>query len=158
MNFRYRLIPGVLRLASATAIGCAMGALPSTVLADQAENNQAAIVGAEISTIAKQLSLRPKTALDFSKVSGEYCFFMGWDSNHTHYAIDPSKTPEDTIDFVDARPLLEAGVELKGLPPAPGELGKMIPKQWYFLAAGELDLHHGERWEFPLMIRASNIE
>ena len=49
------------------------------------------IVEAEIGTIANQLSLRPKTAIDFSKVSGEYCFFTGWDGHHTHYAIDPGK-------------------------------------------------------------------
>jgi len=40
-----------------------------SALAEEA-NKQASIVGAELSTIANQLALRPETAIDFSKVSG----------------------------------------------------------------------------------------
>ena len=49
-------------------------------------------------------------AIDFSKVSGEYCFYSGsdknsgWDKHHTHYAIDPTKTQEDLIDFEGLTP------------------------------------------------------
>ena len=82
-------------------------ALSGTAWAGQDKPSQASIVGAELSAIANQLSLRLKTAIDFSKVSGEYCFFTGWDAHHTHYAIDPAKTQEDLIDFADARPLIE---------------------------------------------------
>ena len=46
--------------------------------AEDAANKTAALVAAEISTFANQLSLRPETAIDFSKVSGEYCFYSGW--------------------------------------------------------------------------------
>ncbi len=131
--------------------------LPQLAAAEE-ENKQAAIVGAELSAIANQLSLRPKSAIDFSKVSGEYCFFTGWDAHHTHYAIDPTGTQEDAIDFVDARPLLEAGVKPEGLPAMPDKLRKMTPKQWYFLAAGKHDPHHNAQYEFPVLLRASNLE
>ncbi len=126
--------------------------------AKQAAKKKAALVAAEISTIANQLSLRPGTAIDFSKVSGQYCFFLGWDKHHTHYAIDPTTAHEDTVDFVDARPLLEAGVKLSDLPTMPEELGKMTPGQWYYLDSGKLDPHHGEKWDFPMMLRASVVE
>ena len=96
-------------------------------------HKQAAVVSAEIVAFANQLSHRPKTALDFSKVSGEYCFYSGsdkdtgFDKHHTHYAIDPTKTQEDVIDFIDARTLLEAGLKMESLPKLPADLGKMIP-------------------------------
>jgi hypothetical protein len=126
--------------------------------AEDAAGKKAALVAAEISTIANQLSLRPGTAIDFSKVSGQYCFFLGWDKHHSHYAIDPTTAHEDTIDFVDARPLLGAGVNLGDLPAMPEELGKMTPGQWYYLDSGKLDPHHGEKWDFPMMLRASVVE
>ncbi len=90
-----------------------------------AKLQQATIVGAEISAFANQLGLRPETAIDKSKISGQYCFYSGadkisgWDKHHTHYAIDPTKTQEDVIDYVDARPLLEAGVNVEDLPRLP---------------------------------------
>ncbi len=123
-------------------------------------NKQAAIVGAELSTIANQLALRPETALDFSKVSGEYCFDvrLGEGGHMTHYAIDPTKTQEDVIDFVNAEPLLKAGVKVDGLPRFPGRLGSMTPNQWYFLPAGELEPHHGIKFPFPILIKANNLK
>ncbi len=126
--------------------------------AEDAAKKQAALVAAEITAFANQLSLRPGTALDFSKVSGQYCFFLDWDKHHSHYAIDPTTAHEDIVDFVDARPLLEAGVKLGDLPALPEELGKMTPGQWYYLDSGKLDPHHGERWDFPQMLRASVVE
>jgi hypothetical protein len=36
--------------------------------------------------------------------------------------------------------------------------GKMALKQWYFLPAGGLDPHHEKRWDFPLLVRASEIQ
>ncbi len=124
----------------------------------KAAMKQGAIVGAEISAIANQLSLHPATAKDFSKVSGEYCFFGGWDGHHTHYAIDPTKTGEDVVDFVDARPLIKAGMNVNDLPRFPGTLGSMTPKQWYFLPAGKLEPHHGKKAPFALLVRATNVK
>ena len=43
---------------------------------------QASIVGAEIRTFANQLFLRPKIAKDFTKASGEYCYYGGWKGHH----------------------------------------------------------------------------
>ena len=131
---------------------------------ETAKLQQAAIVAAEITAFTNQLSHRPETAFDFSKVSGEYCFYAGWDKvsgwdkHHTHYAIDPTKTQEDVIDYVDARPLLEAGVNVEDLPRLPGELGKMIPGQWYFRPADAFDPHHGEGYDYPELVRASDLE
>ena len=54
---------------------------------------QAAIVSAEITAFANQLSLRPKTANDFSKVSGEYCFYSGADKNSGCCSMPWSTSP-----------------------------------------------------------------
>ena len=121
---------------------------------------QAAVVGAELSTIAKHLQTRPKTAIDFSKVSGEYCFNAGLGKGGlmTHYAIDPAGTSEDVIDFVNAKPLVEARINVGDLPRFPGKLGGMTPNQWYFLPAGEFEPHHGKKFPIPMLIRASNLD
>ena len=76
----------------------------------------------------------------------------------THYAIDPEKTTEDVIDFVNAASLVKSGITIKDLPKFPGKLGAMEPNQWYYLAPGENEPHHGMKFSFPLMIRASNLE
>lgn len=118
---------------------------------------QSAIVSAELRTFANQLSLRPNIPKDFSKVSGEYCFFGGWEGHHTHYAIDPTKTNEDVIDFVSAKAMIEAGVNVDQLPPYLGVLGEMVPGQWYLMKAKAFEPHHGKNPPVPLLIRAVNI-
>ncbi len=158
MNIRPQMNTSIFGLAVGASLACFLNVSPSAVFADQPKKEQASIVGAELSTIANQLSMRPKTALDFSKVSGQYCYFMGWDKHHTHYAIDPSKGPEDMIDFVDARPLLKIGVNLQAVPLFPGKPGDMSPGQWYFLPAGKRDPYHGKAWDFPLLLRSTDIE
>ena len=142
-------------IGAAAVIGLGL----QSALAEEA-NKQASIVGAELSTIANQLALRPETAIDFSKVSGEYCFDvnLGAGGHMHHHAIDPTKTQEDVIDFVNAEPLLKAGVKLDSLPRFPGRLGSMTPNQWYFLAPGELEPHHGVKFPFPLLIKAVNLK
>lgn len=119
------------------------------------------VVAGELTTIANQLALKPDTAVDFTPVSGEYCFSAGTKKggHMTHYATDPARTQEDVIDFVNAQPLVAAGVvDIEKLPRFPGTLGSMTPNQWYYLPAGEHDPHHGKSWPFPMMIRASNIK
>ena len=121
---------------------------------------QAAIVGHEVATIANQLGLNPAIAIDFTEVSGEYCFEtgLGQGAHMTHYTVDPLSTQEDVIDFVNATSLIEAGVDVTKLPPFPGGLGSMEPNTWYYLAAGELEPHHGVKFDMPLLLRASNIK
>lgn len=134
--------------------------LPNLAPASAQEDNQASIVAGELGTIAAYLQTHPEMALDFTQVSGEYCFNT-WAANGdhmTHFAVDPSATGEDVIDFVNADELIEAAVELAGLPRLPSELGAMKPGQWYFLPAGEFDPHHGISFSIALLIRASNIE
>lgn len=128
---------------------------PSTVMA----KSQSEIVAAEISTFAKHLSIRPETAIDLSGVSGAYCFNAGFQSGGqmTHFAIDPGKTMEDVIDFVNAESLTKAGINVADLPEFPGKLGAMKPNQWYFLKAGEMDPHHGTAFPFPVMLRATDL-
>ena len=125
----------------------------------EAAKKQAALVGAELSVIAKHLQTRPKTAIDFSEVSGEYCFNVGLGKggHMTHYAIDPAGTTEDVIDFVNAKPLIEAGINVTDLPRFPGGLGSMKPNQWYFLPAGDFEPHHGKKMPIPLLIKATNL-
>ena len=126
----------------------------------EAQKRQDKIVKAELNAIANQLALRPEMAIDLSDVSGEYCFNTGiQEGGHmTHYAIDPTTTQEDVIDFVNAEPMIKAGVHVEALPRFPGTLGSMTPNQWYFLPAGEQEPHHGRTFSFPLLIKASNIK
>jgi hypothetical protein len=121
---------------------------------------QAAIVAGELSTIANQFALRPDLAIDLTKVSGEYCFNagLGAGGHMTHYATDPTRTQEDVVDFVNAEPLVKAGVNVATLPRFPGGLKSMTPGQWYFLPAGELEPHHGTKFPFPLLIRATDLK
>ena len=76
----------------------------------------------------------------------------------THYATDPTKTREDVIDFVNAKSLIEAGLNPEKLPRLPTTLGSMAPNQWYFLPAGEYDPHHGRSFSYPIIVKASNIK
>ena len=153
MRTLFTALFSLLVAAGVAQIAATQAATPEDV------HKKAALVAAEIGTIANQLSLRPNTAIDFSKVSGEYCFFLGWDRHHTHYAIDPTKTREDTVDFVKAEPLVQAGLNLESLPRFPGGLGKMAPGQWYYLPAGELEPHHGgKQLDFPLLLRATDLQ
>lgn len=121
---------------------------------------QASIVAAEITAFANHLALRPKTAIDFSKVSGEYCYNLGLSrgKHMTHYAIDPLKNQEDVIDFIDARPLMKAGADFSKLPLLPDKLGKMKTNQWYFTPANAYEPHHGMKFSFPLLMRAGNVK
>ncbi len=75
-----------------------------------------------------------------------------------HYAIDPTKTNEDVIDFVAAKPLLDAGANFDGLPRFPGTLGSMQPNQWYFIPAGAFEPHHGTKFPMPMLMRASTVK
>jgi hypothetical protein len=145
-----------MKLISGGLIGFLLLA-PCIVLAGEKSSDQAGIVGAEISTISKHLALYPNTAIDFSKVSGEYCFDtgLGGGGHMTHYAIDPTKTKEDVIDFVNAKSLIDAGVvDVASLPKFPGSLGSMKSNQWYYLAANDLEPHHGKKFPFPLLLKA----
>ena len=125
-----------------------------------AGEDQAALVAAELGAIANQLSLKPEMAIDLSKVSGAYCFNagLGEGGHMTHYAIDPMKTKEDLVDFVNAESLVKAGLSVDKLPRLPEKLGEMTPNTWYYLPAGGFEPHHGMKFSFPLMVRASNIK
>ncbi len=123
--------------------------------------DQGETVGAEISTFAKHLALDPDMAIDLTGVSGAYCFNAGiGDGGHmTHYAVDPSQTQEDLIDFVNARSMIDAGIINVGkLPKHPGKLGAMEPNEWYYLHPGTFEPHHGRKFPFPLLIRATNLD
>ena len=130
-------------------------------VAAPAQADQASIVSGEIAAFAKQLGENPDMAIDLTGVSGEYCFNggIGKGGHMTHYAVDTESTQEDVIDFVNARSLIEAGVvNPDALPPHPGKLGAMTPNQWYYLAPGTFEPHHGRKFPFPMMIRATNLE
>ncbi len=126
----------------------------------QNANEQASIVAGELGTIAGYLQRHPQMALDFTDVSGEYCLntWKAGGAQMSHYAIDPSKTQEDVIEFVKASSFSDAGVDVTGLPRMPGKLGAMEPGKWYLLPAGEFEPHHGGPFGVPLLIRASNLE
>ncbi len=143
-------------IAALVMVGCAQVAT-----ADEEETNtQAGIVGGELSAIANQLALKPEMAIDFTGVSGEYCFNggLGEGAHMTHYAVDPTKTQEDVIDFINAQMLIEAGIDVTTLPRQPGTLRSMEPNKWYYLPAGEYEPHHGLEFDIPLLIRATDLK
>ncbi len=111
--------------------------------------------------IGNFIVMHPEMIIDFADVSGEYCVNT-WkvEGGHmTHYAIDPSKTTEDVIDFVKAQSFIDAGIDVTTLPELPSELGVMENGQWYYLPKGGAEPHHGAK-EFPiaLMVRATEIQ
>ena len=126
----------------------------------QDANQQASKVAGELGTIASYLQNHPEMALDFTQVSGEYCLntWKAGGEHMSHFAVDPSKSQEDVIEFVKAGSLTEAGVDVTGLPRMPGKLGAMETGKWYYLPAGEIEPHHGGKFKAPLLIRASNLE
>ncbi len=123
-------------------------------------NKQAAIVAGELGTIASYLQSHPEMVLDFTKVSGEYCLntWKAGGAHMSHFAVDPTKSQEDVIEFVKAASFTEPGVEVASLPRMPSKLGAMEPGKWYYLPAEGFEPHHGKAMPIPLLIRASNIE
>jgi hypothetical protein len=147
------------------ATGFLIGALASnvTLAADEKEemaHEQASKVAGELGTIAGYLQSHPEMALDFTQVSGEYCLntWKAGGAHMSHFAVDPSKTQEDVIEFVKASSLTDAGIDVTGLPRMPGKLGAMETGKWYYLPADEFEPHHGGKFGVPLLIRASNLE
>jgi hypothetical protein len=126
----------------------------------QDTNLQASKVAGGLGTIADYLQSHPEMMLDFTNVSGEYCLntWKAGGAHMSHFAVDPSKTQEDVIEFVKASSMTDAGVDVTGLPRMPAELGAMEPGKWYYLPAGEFEPHHGKKLGVPLLIRASNLE
>lgn len=111
--------------------------------------------------IGQYLQTHPEMVIDFSNVSGEYCInALKVQGGHmTHYAIDPSKTTEDVIVFVDAQPLIDAGVDFSKLPRLPSRLGGMKNGQWYYLPKGGVDPHHGSKQsKRAMLVRATNVQ
>ncbi len=134
--------------------------LSVTASAGLFDSDQPKIVAGELSAIANVLAKRPETAIDFTKVSGEYCFNieMGKGGHMTHYATHPESTQEDVIDFVNAAKLEAMGSDFSKVPLFPGKLGAMKPKQWYYLPKGDFEPHHGKTFPFPVLIRAVNVD
>lgn len=122
--------------------------------AERSENVQA-----KIDTISQYLDSHPEMVIDLRRVSGEFCFntWKVGGGHMTHYAVDPSMTREDMIEFVRAESMA-AGLEVEQLPRFPGGLNSMEPNTWYYLPAGEFEPHHGTRFPFPLLIRATDIQ
>lgn len=116
-------------------------------------------VKGEIDTIAGYLKSHPEMVIDFSDKSGEYCLntWKVGGSHMTHYAIDPSLTVEDVIDFVKVSSL-KGSVDVDSLPRAPTGLGAMKPNQWYYLPAGQYDPHHGKAARIDLLVRATDVK
>jgi hypothetical protein len=154
---------GVQSMRAFISAGIGLLALSLTaapLAADEDVHAQAAVVAAQLGTIAKHLQLRPEMALDFSEVSGEHCLntWKAGGEQMVHFAIDPSTTREDVVEFVKADSFTRLGIDVTSLPRMPAKLGAMEPGQWYYLAAGELEPHHGTPFSFPLLLRASNLE
>lgn len=144
------------------AAGLAAVSLSLPVAAQQTADvhERAAVVAGELGTIAEHLRSKPQMALDFTDVSGEYCLntWLAGGEQMLHFAVDPSGTQEDVIEFVEADSLASQGLNVEELPRMPDKLGAMKPGQWYYLPAGAPEPHHGTEFPFPLLLRASNLE
>ncbi len=142
-------------IVAVLAIAFSVGATNATIggTEDKAAKAQAAI-NAYIQT-------HPEMIIDFSKVSGEYCVntWKVGGGHMTHYAIDPSKTTEDLIDFVKAQSFVDGGIDVTKLRRMPDTLGTMKNGQWYYLPKGAAEPHHGSK-AFPLalIVRSSDIQ
>ncbi len=138
-------------LALAVSLGVASAATANP--ADKAAKAQSVIVA--------YIDTHPEMIVDFADVSGEYCVntWRVGGAHMTHYAIDPSRTAEDVIDFVQAQSFIDAGIDVTTLPQLPSELGAMENGQWYYLPKGGVEPHHGSQ-AFPiaLMVRATDIQ
>ena len=134
-------------------------AIGSLLIASAAFAHQRSpVVQSEINAFSKYVDSHPEMVIDFSEKSGEYCMNT-WkvDGGHmTHYAIDPSRSSEDVLDFVRVESFSGA-VDVNKLPRLPGELGMMEPNKWYYLPAGAHDPHHKTEFPFPLLVRATNV-
>lgn len=111
--------------------------------------------------IANYIETHPEMIIDLAKKSGEYCVNT-WKvkgGHMTHYAIDPSKTTEDVIDFVKAQSFIDAGIDVTKLPRMPDKLGVMKNGQWYYLPKGAPEPHHGSKaFSRAMIIRATDIQ
>ena len=149
-------------LVGVAALAFGLVLAQSAVAQDAAQDakEQAAKVAGGLDAIAGYLQSHPQMMLDFTQVSGEYCLntWKAGGAQMTHYAVDPSKTQEDVIEFVKASSFSDAGIDVTGVARMPGKLGAMTPGKWYFLPAGEIEPHHGGKFDVPLLIRASNLE
>lgn len=130
------------------------------IAAAQDPNDQASRVAGKLGVIASYLQSHPEMVLDFTNVSGEYCLntWKAGGDHMTHYAVDPSKTQEDLIEFVKADSFTESGIDVTSLPRMPDKVGAMKPGIWYYKPAGAFEPHHGKEMGMALLIRASNIE
>jgi hypothetical protein len=138
----------------------AVGLTGAPLAAEEDVHAQAAIVAAQLGTVAKHLQLYPQMALDFTAVSGEHCLNT-WKAGGTqmvHFAVDPSATREDVIEFVKADSFTSVGIDVTSLPRMPAKLGAMEPGKWYYLPADEPEPHHGANFPFPLLLRASDLQ
>jgi hypothetical protein len=95
--------------------------------------------------------MHPEMALDFSEVSGEHCLntWKAGGAQMVHFAVDPSTTSEDVVEFV--RPIRSpASTSISR--PCPGcqrSSARWSSGNWYYLPAGEAEPHHGTTLSFP---------
>lgn len=113
-----------------------------------------------IQTIATHLQRDSAKGIDFVVKSNEYCVNAGiGNGGHmTHFAVEPASTREDIIDFIHAQSLIDAGIDLDKLPRHSGKLGDMKPGQWYYVLAGQFEPHHGTKYPFLVMVRATELK
>jgi hypothetical protein len=138
----------------------AVGLAADPMAAAEDVHDQAAAVAAQLGTIAKHLQLYPQMALDFTDVSGEHCLntWKAGGEQMVHFAVDPSATQEDVVEFVKADSFTSVGIDVTSLPRMPAQLGAMEPGQWYYLPAGAPEPHHGTSFPFALLLRASDLQ
>ena len=98
-------------------------------------------------------------AIDFSKVSGEFCMLEhGTKNNMIHFSGEPENTPEDILYFISPDAFTAAGLKTKKLTPLPLELGKMEPLKWYYYDGEGIEPHHGKKLHRDFLVMAIDVK
>ncbi len=117
-------------------------------------------VKAELRAIEKIFVMMPQAAIDKREASGTMCMNVGFGrgGHMTHFSTNPESSTNDIIDFIDARPLIEAGLDGTKLPRLPKKAGTLTPGKWYFHPAGVLEPFHNSSFPMPILVKAVDVK
>ena len=129
-------------------------------LNSSADETRSAAAEKEINAIANLLTQGSGVmAIDFSKVSGEFCMLEhGTKNNMIHFSGEPENTPEDILYFISPDEFRENGLRVKDLTPLPTELGKMEPLKWYYYDGKAKEVHHGKKLHRDFAVMAIDVK
>ena len=160
---RIRIFPVILLLSVAIGIGGLLlhgaQAMGDKKMVDKGKGETTDLIEAELEAIEKIFRMKPGYAIDTRVVSKTLCMNaeFGRGGHMTHFSLDPENSTNDIIDFIDARPLIKAGLDGEKFPTLPEKAGTLTPGKWYFLPEGEEEPYHGRSFGFPIIVKAVDV-